>query len=96
VLADSFERIAADLRVSVTGRCNLRCSYCMPAEGLDWLARPELLTDGGLARLIAIAVQRLGVTEVRITGGEPLLRRGLAAIVSRTAALRPRPEISLC
>jgi GTP 3',8-cyclase len=95
VLADSFGRIATDLRVSVTDRCNLRCSYCMPAEGLDWLPRPGLLTDGELARLIAIAVQRLGVTEVRFTGGEPLLRRGLAGIVSRTAALRPRPEISL-
>jgi cyclic pyranopterin phosphate synthase len=95
VLADSFGRIATDLRVSVTDRCNLRCSYCMPAEGLDWLPRPELLTDDELARLIAIAVQRLGVTEVRFTGGEPLLRRGLATIVARTAALRPRPEISL-
>ncbi len=95
MLADSFGRIATDLRVSVTDRCNLRCSYCMPAQGLDWLPRPELLTDDELARLIAIAVQRLGVTEVRFTGGEPLLRRGLAGIVSRTAALRPRPEISL-
>ena len=95
MLADSFGRIATDLRVSVTDRCNLRCSYCMPAQGLDWLLRPELLTDDELARLIAIAVQRLGVTEVRFTGGEPLLRRGLAEIVSRAAALRPRPEISL-
>jgi GTP 3',8-cyclase len=95
VLADSFGRIATDLRVSVTDRCNLRCRYCMPAQGLDWLPRPELLTDDELARLIAIAVQRLGVTEVRFSGGEPLLRRGLAGIVSRTAALRPRPEISL-
>jgi GTP 3',8-cyclase len=95
VLADSFGRIATDLRVSVTDRCNLRCSYCMPAEGLDWLPGPELLTDDELVRLIAIAVQRLGVTEVRFTGGEPLLRRALAGIVSRTAALRPRPEISL-
>ena len=95
MLADSFGRIATDLRVSVTDRCNLRCSYCMPAQGLDWLLRPELLTDDELARLIAIAVQQLGVTEVRFTGGEPLLRRGLAGIVSRTAALHPRPEISL-
>jgi GTP 3',8-cyclase len=95
VLADSFGRIATDLRVSLTDRCNLRCSYCMPAEGLDWLPGPELLTDDELARLIAIAVQRLGITEVRFTGGEPLLRRGLAAIVARTAALCPRPEISL-
>ena len=95
MLADSFGRVATDLRVSVTDRCNLRCAYCMPAEGLDWLPSPALLTDDELARLIAIAVQRLGVTEVRFTGGEPLLRRGLAGIVARTAALRPRPEISL-
>jgi cyclic pyranopterin phosphate synthase len=95
VLADSFGRIATDLRVSLTDRCNLRCSYCMPPEGLDWLPSPALLTDGELARLIGIAVQKLGITEVRFTGGEPLLRRGLPGIVARTAALRPRPQISL-
>jgi cyclic pyranopterin phosphate synthase len=67
----------------------------MPAEGLDWLPGPARLTDDELARLITIAVQRLGITEVRFTGGEPLLRRGLVGIVARTAALRPRPEISL-
>jgi GTP 3',8-cyclase len=95
VLADSYGRIATDLRASVTDRCNLRCSYCMPAEGLDWLPSPALLTDGEMARLIAIAVQRLGITEVRFTGGEPLLRRGLAGLVAAAAALRPRPQISL-
>jgi cyclic pyranopterin phosphate synthase len=95
VLEDSFGRIATDLRVSLTDRCNLRCSYCMPAEGLDWLPGPALLTDDEVGRLIAIAVERLGVTEVRFTGGEPLLRRGLPGIVARTAALSPRPEISL-
>jgi GTP 3',8-cyclase len=95
VLSDSHGRVATDLRVSVTDRCNLRCAYCMPAEGLDWLPRPELLTDEELVRVIRIGVQRLGITEVRFTGGEPLLRRGLAGIVARTAALRPRPEISL-
>ncbi len=95
MLADSFGRIATDLRVSLTDRCNLRCSYCMPPEGLDWLPGPEVLTDDEVARLLRIAVQCLGVTEVRFTGGEPLLRHGLAGIVARTAALRPRPEISL-
>jgi cyclic pyranopterin phosphate synthase len=95
VLADSFGRTATDLRVSLTDRCNLRCGYCMPPEGLDWLPGPALLTDDEVVRLIAVAVQRLGITEVRFTGGEPLLRRGLTAIVARTAALRPRPEISL-
>jgi GTP 3',8-cyclase len=95
MLADSFGRVATDLRVSLTDRCNLRCTYCMPPEGLDWLPAPELLTDDELIRLIAVAVGRLGIREVRFTGGEPLLRKGLAGIVERTAALRPRPEISL-
>jgi len=95
MLADSYGRVATDLRVSLTDRCNLRCAYCMPPEGLDWLPTPELLTDDELLRLITIAVQRLGITEVRFTGGEPLLRRGLAGIVARTAELDPRPEISL-
>jgi cyclic pyranopterin phosphate synthase len=95
VLADSFGRVATDLRVSLTDRCNLRCAYCMPAEGLDWLPSPLLLTDDEVARLVRIGVERLGITEVRFTGGEPLLRRGLAGLVQHTAALRPRPEISL-
>jgi len=95
VLADSYGRIATDLRVSVTDRCNLRCAYCMPAEGLDWLSRPALLTDDEVARLVRIGVELLGITEIRFTGGEPLLRRGLPGIVARTGALRPRPEISV-
>ena len=95
MLADSYGRVATDLRVSLTDRCNLRCSYCMPAEGLDWLPSPLLLTDDEIARLVRIGVERLGITEVRFTGGEPLLRRGLPAIVERAACLRPRPEISL-
>jgi cyclic pyranopterin phosphate synthase len=95
LLADSYGRIATDLRVSLTDRCNLRCSYCMPAEGLDWLPSPTLLTDDEVVRLARIGVERLGITEIRFTGGEPLLRRGLPDIVARTAALRPRPEISL-
>jgi cyclic pyranopterin phosphate synthase len=95
VLTDSYGRVATDLRVSLTDRCNLRCSYCMPPEGLDWLPKPELLTDDEVVRLTGVAVGLLGVTEVRFTGGEPLLRRGLPGIVARVAALRPRPEISL-
>src|SRR5579871_5372338 len=95
MLADSFGRIATDLRVSLTDRCNLRCAYCMPPEGLDWLPKPEVLSDDEMVRLVRVAVQRLGIREVRFTGGEPLLRRGLPDIVARTAALRPRPEISL-
>ncbi len=95
MLTDSYGRVATDLRVSLTDRCNLRCSYCMPPEGLDWLPKPALLTDDEVVRLVAVAVRLLGVDEVRFTGGEPLLRRGLPGIVARVAALQPRPEISL-
>ena len=95
MLPDSFGRIATDLRVSLTDRCNLRCAYCMPPEGLDWLPTTDQLTDDEVVRLVRIGVERLGIREVRFTGGEPLLRRGLAGIVARTAAPRPRPEISL-
>ena len=95
MLADSYGRIATDLRVSLTDRCNLRCAYCMPPEGLDWLPAPTLLTDDEVVRLARIGAERLGITEIRYTGGEPLLRRGLPGIVARTAVLRPRPETSL-
>ena len=95
MLADSYGRVATDLRVSLTDRCNLRCAYCMPPEGLDWLPGDEVLTGEEIVRLITIGVTRLGIREVRFTGGEPLLRRDLESIVSRTAALLPRPEISL-
>ncbi len=95
VLTDSFGRTATDLRVSLTDRCNLRCAYCMPPEGLDWLPKPEVLTDDEVVRLVGLAVSRLGIREVRFTGGEPLLRRGLPSIVRRVAALSPRPEMSL-
>jgi cyclic pyranopterin phosphate synthase len=95
MLADRYGRIATDLRVSLTDRCNLRCSYCMPPEGLPWLPRPTLLTDDEVVRLVRIGVELLGITEVRYTGGEPLLRRGLPEIIARTAALSPRPQISL-
>lgn len=73
--------------MSLTDRCNLRCNYCMPAEGLDWLPTEETLTDDEVIRLITIGVRDLGITEVRFTGGEPLLRRGLADIVAATHAL---------
>src|SRR3954453_3745933 len=86
-LVDRFGRVATDLRVSLTDRCNLRCSYCMPAEGLDWLPDERVLTDDEVLRLITVAVERLGVQEVRFTGGEPLLRRGLEKILSATGEL---------
>ena len=94
-LVDRYGRTATDLRVSLTDRCNLRCSYCMPAEGLDWLPHAGVLTDDEVVRLVGIAVERLGVTEVRFTGGEPLLRRGLADVVRRTKELRPTPDVSI-
>jgi cyclic pyranopterin phosphate synthase len=95
LLVDRFGRIATDLRVSLTDRCNLRCTYCMPAEGLDWLPKPDLLSDDELTRLIGIAVTLLGVTDIRFTGGEPLLRPGLDGVIAATAALDPRPRISM-
>jgi cyclic pyranopterin phosphate synthase len=95
MLTDSYGRMATDLRVSLTDRCNLRCAYCMPAEGLDWLPSPEVLTGDEVVRLVRIGVESLGIREVRFTGGEPLLRRDLAAIIGATAGLSPRPEISL-
>ncbi len=87
-LVDGYGRVATDLRVSLTDRCNLRCTYCMPEEGLEWMPRSEILDDAELVRLIAVGVERVGVTEVRFTGGEPLLRRGLEDLVAATAALR--------
>ena len=95
MLLDTYGRIATDLRVSLTDRCNLRCTYCMPEEGLQWLGKPDLLTDDEIVRMVRIAVTLLGVKDVRFTGGEPLLRPGVVGIVERCAALEPRPRMSL-
>lgn len=86
-LQDTFGRVARDLRVSLTDRCNLRCTYCMPADGLEWIPRPDTLDDDETIRLITLAVTMLGIRQVRFTGGEPLLRRGLESIIAATAAL---------
>ena len=94
-LVDRYGRVATDLRVSLTDKCNLRCTYCMPAEGLDWLPQQSLLTNDEVVRLVDVAVTRLGIEEVRFTGGEPLIRRGVIDIVDRCAALRPRPQLSV-
>jgi len=94
-LNDRFGRVATDLRVSLTDRCNLRCVYCMPVEGLPWLPNTSVLTDDEVIRLVRVAVERLGVEEVRFTGGEPLIRPGLTKIVTAAARLSPRPSISL-
>jgi len=91
LLLDTFGRAATDLRVSLTDKCNLRCTYCMPAEGLPWLASPDLLTDDELVRLVTVAVSQ-GVRTVRLTGGEPLIRPGLPGLIARLA---PLVELSL-
>jgi cyclic pyranopterin phosphate synthase len=93
-LVDTYGRVVSDLRVSLTDKCSLRCTYCMPAEGLPWLPREELLTDDEIVRLVQVAL-RLGVTSVRLTGGEPLLRPGTPDLIGRLAGLTPRPELSL-
>jgi cyclic pyranopterin phosphate synthase len=94
VLRDRFGRVATDLRISLTDLCSLRCTYCMPAEGLDWLTKAQRLTDEEFVRLAALFV-RLGVRSVRLTGGEPLVHPTLPDVVAGLAALDPRPEISL-
>jgi GTP 3',8-cyclase len=94
-LVDGFGRVHTDLRISLTDKCNLRCTYCMPPEGLDWIPTPELLTDDEIVRLAEIAVGRLGITNIRLTGGEPLLRRGLVDLITRMSALHPRPRLAM-
>ena len=98
-LTDRHGRTVRDLRLSITDRCNLRCTYCMPAQGLQWLPTPDLLTTAELTRLGRIAVERLGVERIRLTGGEPLMRRDLEEIVEALSALRTsagaKPDIAL-
>jgi cyclic pyranopterin phosphate synthase len=74
-LVDGHGRVISDLRVSVTDRCNFRCQYCMPADGLPWLDRAEVLRFEEIERLVSV-MARMGVTDLRLTGGEPLVRRG--------------------
>src|SRR5271167_2427873 len=90
-LVDRFGRTATDLRVSLTDRCNLRCTYCMPADGLPWLPAEQLLRPDELIRLLRLGVSRLGITSVRFTGGEPLVSKNLEQVIAATARLRPRP-----
>jgi GTP 3',8-cyclase len=86
VMVDSFGRVVRDLRVSVTDRCNFRCLYCMPEDGLPWLGAGEVLTRDELIRALRVAIE-LGVGTVRITGGEPTLRRDLVDVVAALAPL---------
>ncbi len=85
-LRDGFDRVADDLRLSVTDRCNFRCRYCMPAEGLSWLGRDELLSFDEILHLARI-LQALGVRTIRLTGGEPLVRHGLDGLVRALSAM---------
>jgi cyclic pyranopterin phosphate synthase len=94
-LVDRFGRVARDLRVSITEKCSLRCTYCMPAEGLPAIARDDLLTAVEIARLVGIAVRDLGVRDVRFTGGEPLMRADLAEIVGLSSAVADGASISM-
>jgi len=93
-LIDGFGRRKRDLRVSLTDRCNLRCTYCMPVEGLPWLPGSSILTDDEFVRVVRVAIDH-GIERVRLTGGEPLIRPSIVGIVQRIASLSPRPEITL-
>ena len=86
-LIDSFGRIHRDLRISVTDRCNFRCTYCMPAEGLEWVPRDDLLTFEEIARVARIMVERYGVNGIRLTGGEPTVRANLPVLVGLLAEM---------
>lgn len=94
-LIDRYGRVARDLRISITEKCSLRCTYCMPAEGLPSIAKSALLTPAEIARLVAIATRDLGVREVRFTGGEPLVRGDLVEIVRRSHEVAPRVPLAM-
>jgi len=94
LLTDSFGREHRDLRVSLTDRCSLRCTYCMPADFSDWIPTPELLTTDEMMRVIETATE-LGIDQVRLTGGEPLLRPDIVDVVRRITALPKAPRVSV-
>ena len=93
-LRDTFGRVADDLRISVTDRCNFRCTYCMPAEGLRWLPKSEILSFEELTRLLALFV-RLGVRSLKVTGGEPTVRADLPTLVRMFRDVGPELDISI-
>ncbi|RKQ36955.1 GTP 3',8-cyclase MoaA [Kocuria tytonis] len=94
-LTDRFGRTATDLRISITDKCNLRCTYCMPAEGMQWLPRESLLTVAEIVRLARIAVSEFGVREIRLTGGEPLIRPDLEDLVRALRRTMPGIPVSM-
>src|SRR5690349_11242041 len=93
-LADSHGRVIRDLRISITDRCNFRCIYCMPAEGVQWKTRAELLSYEELL-LVAEVFVALGVNRLRVTGGEPLLRRGVVKFIKELAALPGLEDLAM-
>jgi len=93
-LVDAWGREIKSVRISVTDKCNFRCTYCMPAEGLEWLGRDEILSFEEIARLVGV-LARLGVDEVRLTGGEPLIRRDLPELVGMLSATEGVRDLSL-
>jgi cyclic pyranopterin phosphate synthase len=94
-LVDTFGRVADDLRVSVTDRCNFRCTYCMPAEGLAWLPKHEILTFEELTRLLGLFVNRLGIRSVKVTGGEPTVRADLPTLIRMFRTAAPGIDLSM-
>jgi len=86
-LVDPFGRVIDDLRISITDRCNFRCTYCMPEEGMQWLPRSEVMTFEEIERLARIFVRRYGVRGIRLTGGEPTVRAHLPVLVEKLAAI---------
>lgn len=94
-LKDRHGRRATDLRLSVIDKCNLRCTYCMPADGLPWLPAAQLMTPAEITRLVHVGVAELGVTELRLTGGEPLVRRDLEDIIAGVRTAHPGLPVSL-
>jgi cyclic pyranopterin phosphate synthase len=95
VLRDSYGRVADDLRISVTDRCNFRCIYCMPAEGLKWLAREDILRFEEIHRLARVFVDRYGVRTIRLTGGEPLVRVKIEELVAMINSIDPTLDITM-
>lgn len=94
-LVDRYGRRATDMRLSLTDKCNLRCTYCMPAEGLEWLAKQAVMSAGEIVRIVNVGVEQLGVRELRLTGGEPLVRHDLVQIISALRANHPDLPISM-
>jgi GTP 3',8-cyclase len=93
-LVDGHGRRISDLRVSVTDRCNFRCQYCMPAEGLDWLRRDDILSFEEIERVVAL-LARMGVSDLRLTGGEPLVRREFPRLLGMLARVEGIEDLSL-